>query len=198
MMIASAPPNFGMLQLTTSNPDALSHLYKRQKTKQPFWEYTHWKNSSKDGKTYLYWSAQAYIIQKSIVAKFISDVIHKRNNTNQYLLINTFYPCRRRYLYPCILSQCMFSDSYIYAGGDPVYISTLPLVTGAKIGFNSTIHQLEVGKHKEGFGFIKTMTKDVIDGIQNACGGRRKSLDGKLTNCEASGIPMFIKTAFIK
>lgn len=55
----------------------------------------------------------------------------------------------------------MFADSHIFAGGNPTYVSTIPLVTGAKVGLNSTIHQAEVDFHKEGFQKIKQVTQSV-------------------------------------
>jgi hypothetical protein len=67
---------------------------------------------------------------------------------------------------PCIRSNCLFADSYIYAGGNPTYISTIPLITGAKIGLNSTIHQEEVDFHREGFQKIRQITQNVKQILQ--------------------------------
>ena len=62
---------------------------------------------------------------------------------------------------PCILAQCLFSDTYIYSAGDPTYVHTLPLIGSSKVGDTSTIHQEQVGKHRDGFDAIDRVTKEL-------------------------------------
>lgn len=81
-----------------------------------------------------------------------------------YRIVNSFHgdECFLTQKKPCILSNCIFADSFIYAGGKPCYISNIPLVTGAMLGYNSTIHQIEADFfHKEGFMKIEALTKMV-------------------------------------
>lgn len=196
-LLETAPKDFTILQLTTSNPQALDSLWKKYSEKpnyksseakeakissnqERFWHLTDWKETTKNKKTYLYWSAQAYIIHKQrILEVFLQYVLRTAGNSTlipftpinhlQYLIVNGFFQekctlTRRR---PCILSNCLFSDSYIYAGGKPTYVSTIPLLTGAKVGLNSTIHQLEVDNHKEGFQKIKQITENLKNNIDH-------------------------------
>ena len=113
------------------------------------WTRSFWNTYTKDRKNVLYWSAQAYIINKNIIRPFIDDVIDiASNNTMSYKIINSFNPkkCNRTKIYPCILSNCLFSDSYIYSGGGPTYVLNFPLFNGDIIGYDSTIHQEQVRK----------------------------------------------------
>jgi hypothetical protein len=170
-LIQSAPPNFGILQLTTSNHEAVKYLWNdfshADSADSSFWYLTNWKNTSKNGKEYLFWSAQAYIIHKTILKPIIDNIVlpptvQESSNNNQSLsfrIVNSFFPnqCFFTTKRPCILANCLFADTYIYSIGQPTYISKIPFVTGGKVGLNSTIHQIHVQKHKEGFSMIKSI-----------------------------------------
>jgi GR25 family glycosyltransferase involved in LPS biosynthesis len=183
-LISSAPKDFGILQLTTSNEEALKLLWSTFKEKsaaekeiyndlenvekqhflrhydknltasERLWTENLWTSHTKDGRTNLFWSAQAYLINKRIIKPFIDDVVESHNGGSlSFKIINSFNPsvCTRTKKFPCILSNCLFSDSYIYAGGGPTYVSNIPLFTGAAVGLKSDLHQNQVGVHKKGF-----------------------------------------------
>lgn len=189
-LIKSVPnQDFGILQLVTSNVEALTALWEdfssstSSSTSSRFWKESKWTDKTKNGKTGLYWSAQAYLINKKVIKHFINDVIEsfhipiEKNELNiispssriygkysrfykvqrGFKIINSFHPsyCKRTKTFPCVLSNCLFSDSYIYAGGGPTFVSTIPLFNGAKIGLNSTIHQAQVYTHQEAFSLIR-------------------------------------------
>ncbi|RYG67514.1 hypothetical protein EON64_07270 [archaeon] len=169
-LISTAPKDFGVLQLTTSNTEALELLWdqysKGQQTERGtrYWRKTHWQDTTKNGKTFMYWSAQAYVINKQQVKSFIDDVVtsNAKGLVVGFRIHNSFFPqeCRRTRADPCIVSFCLFSDSYIYAGTGEEgghYVSTIPLVTGGKVGLNSTVHQLEVSAHRAGFTKIRSI-----------------------------------------
>ena len=117
---------------------------------------------------------QAYIINKRIVRPFVEDVVTKWFNSSSQLwelsfqIINSFnkHSCKRTKEYPCILANCLFSDSYIYAGGGPTYILNFPLFNGHAVGLNSSLHQEQVevdGGHKDAFAAIQK----IIDQLQS-------------------------------
>ena len=97
---------------------------------------------TRDKRYPLYWSAQAYLINKKAVKPFIDDVIVSTPAVSStstaslsFKIINSFFPkdCQRTRENPCILANCLFSDSYIYSGGGPTYVSHIPLFTGNSI-----------------------------------------------------------------
>ena len=99
---------------------------------------------TRDKRFPLYWSAQAYLINKKAIKAFIDDVIVSTPGTStststttslSFKIINSFFPkdCQRTRENPCILANCLFSDSYIYSGGGPTYVSHIPLFTGNTI-----------------------------------------------------------------
>lgn len=183
-LISSAPENFGILQLSTSNEEALQILWSTFKEKstiqksaynglenfekqnflhyydknlsarERLWTRNLWTSQTKDGRTSLFWSAQAYLINKRIIKPFIDDVVERHHDGSlSFKIINSFDPliCKRTKRFPCILANCLFSDTYIYAGGGPTYVTNIPLFTGAPVGLKSDLHQNQVGVHKKGF-----------------------------------------------
>lgn len=77
----------------------------------------------------------------------------------KFKIINSFYPefCKFTKAYPCVLSNCVFADTYIYQLLGPTYVSTIPLVIGGKIGYDSDLHQDHVYIHKLAFKIIHLM-----------------------------------------
>lgn len=176
-LVASAPPDFGILQLVTSNTEAIASLraqYDRGEDGSTgnssgngsrLWRRTEWNHFTRNGKTSLYWSAQAYLVQKRVVRAFLEDVVavDPASGRLRFRIVNSFFPdrCARTRQRPCVLSNCLFADSYIFAGGGPTYVSTLPLFTGARVGLASTLHQDQVGAHQAAFSLIRTVTADL-------------------------------------
>ena len=155
------PSNASIIQLITSNTEAIKQLFT-QYHHQDTTTYTHltsWQDVSKGGKHALYWSAQAYLIHLPSIKPFIDDVINMNSKTNvieSFKIINSFFPkkCKRSKNYPCVLCNCLFADTYIYAGGGPTYVMTIPLFNGGKIGYESEIHQNQVPVHRPAFQMI--------------------------------------------
>jgi GR25 family glycosyltransferase involved in LPS biosynthesis len=195
-LIASAPKNFGILQLSTSNSEALKQLwatfekqsslhytalssisssdkvsfyrnYDKDISSSALWTQNHWNSRTHDGKTTLYWSAQAYLINKKVIKPFIDDVVEvSKDGSLSFKIVNSFFvrSCKRTKAFPCILSNCLFADSYIYAGGGPTYVSHIPLFTGAAVGLASDMHQTHVETHKKGFDEIERIVQKVRHG----------------------------------
>ena len=191
-LISSAPKDFGILQLSTSNEEALKQLwstfkkessshyaatsalssssredYEKNLLPSTLWTPNHWNSVTNNGKTTLYWSAQAYLINKKVIKSFIDDVVEVSSNGSlSFKIINSFFvkSCKRTRSFPCILSNCLFADSYIYAGGGPTYVSHIPLFTGATVGLASDMHQTHVETHKKGFDEINSIVQEVRHG----------------------------------
>ncbi len=189
-LIASAPADFGILQLVTSNTEAINSLLAQFMSQQPsgmrksngsvsdsdvssgvsshrYWRRSAWNHFTKNGKTSLYWSAQAYIVNKRVVRPFIDDVVSlgsaDEGGRLRFKIVNSFFPnsCTRTKQRPCVLSNCLFADSYIFAGGGPTYVSTIPLFSGARVGLTSTIHQEQVSFHSDAFALIRAVTAEL-------------------------------------
>lgn len=196
-LISSAPKDFGILQLSTSNEEALKLLWstfkeKSATAKQNFtdlkplekeiflrhydknlsaagrlWTKNLWTSHTRDGRTILYWSTQAYLINKRVIKPFIDDVVHRNDDGSlSFKIINSFDPkhCRRTKQNPCVLANCLFSDTYIYSGGGPTYVTNIPLFTGAAVGLKSDMHQDQVDSHKKGFEKINNFMKKIRNG----------------------------------
>ena len=120
-LIQSAPKDFGILQLVTSNEEAINSLwssYKEMNTvnsntiHQPlrsnrneainiltdltinmsdsykkYWVYNPWTSLTRDKRTILYWSTQAYLINKKVIKPFIDDVIVVKNITSVDVIV---------------------------------------------------------------------------------------------------------------
>lgn len=208
-LILSAPRDFGILQLTTSSPDAIQMLLNIPKTDQQlhnfhfqteseYWHKVNWKDTTKNKKEYLFWSAQAYIIQKSILRTAMKYVVQEKERSSlSFKVVNSFFPnqCSFEESRPCVLANCLFADTYIYSLGKPTYVSRIPLVTGSKVGLNSTIHQGQVEFHKEGFSSIRKVYSLVRRCILNSCEGLQNTQNSSLLsgNCFNCTVPSFVK-----
>jgi GR25 family glycosyltransferase involved in LPS biosynthesis len=170
-LLSLIPSDAGILQLMTSNPEAIVRLWNRfnasSVTEKNLWKLTNWKDTSKGGRHALYWSCQAYLINKAIVKSFIDDVVSFDPLTLEiqgFKIINSFHPrnCVRTKKRPCILANCLFSDTYIYSGGGPTYVSRIPLFNGGLVGFRSEIHQEQVMQHQKAF----QMVSDIVNRLK--------------------------------
>ena len=104
------------------------------------------------------WSAQAYLIDKEAFRGFVSAAVQPdRSGLLGFKLISQQdfkRPNDRDNPYkPVIMSQCIFSDMFIYSVGQPAYILNAPIFNGAIVGHNSTynLHQKHVAFHVRGF-----------------------------------------------
>eukprot|EP01032_Pedospumella_encystans_P026815 gene26815-30310_t len=148
---------------------------------QALWKARQWSDFSRNGRSALYWSAQAYIINRRVAWKFLADILEvnripagftkekvmfnasRTDNVLSFKLVNSFvgHACQRRPERPCILGSCLFSFAYIFSAAQPAYVSQIPLFTGAKIGLESTLHSDQFAEYKKAFGKIKVITKEM-------------------------------------
>ena len=197
-LILSAPNDFGVLQLTTSNLEAIDRLWAEYERKLSFskasydklnnleekqrflekfegnqshtelWTESLWGTVSKTGREALFWSTQAYLINKKVIKPFIDDVVTSEANGDlSFKIINSFNQnkCHRTKRYPCILANCLFADTYLYAGAGPTYVTHVPLFTGAAMALSSELHQEHVAVHKKGFDRIDAITTEIQNGF---------------------------------
>ena len=167
-IIESAPSDFSVLQLSTTNTEAIDSLWDKyiKSGHSSFWTPNIWSDTTKNGKYTLYWGALGYVIRKSVVEKFLDDVIEIDTITKKlsFKIVNSFFPekCSRTKARPCVLANCLFSDSYIYSGAGPTYVAHFPLLTSGKaVGLNSTVHQTHVPAHVEAFEAINKLTLEL-------------------------------------
>ena len=151
----SAPPDFGILQLMTSNDYYSRYLWDNYKKDHKLWKPRVWE----DG----YWSAQAYLINKKNIRKFIDQVVRvdEHGAVSFHLMTDLMH---KRCMSGCVQPFCLAADTYIYNNGGPTYISTIPLFNGASVGYNSTIHQKDVNAHRKGFAVIDGVLSEVKSG----------------------------------
>jgi GR25 family glycosyltransferase involved in LPS biosynthesis len=177
IIVSTAPRPFGILQLVTSNVEAIESLWNKFlradniSASDSLWTENKWNDMTKDKKTTLYWSAQAYLVNITHLKSFVDDVVEVGFDGHLgYKLVNSFFPqhCTRTKARPCVLANCLFSDSYIYAGGGPTYVSHIPFFNGANISLVSTLHQDHVSKHQQAFTKIDEIAAEI----------RRKFADG--------------------
>ncbi len=234
-LVASAPPDFGVLQLTTSNIEALHMLwghYVRQcsggsssnsssssssnssssnssssssngasaddRCAAALWRLNKWTDKTKNGQYALFWSAQAYVINKRVVAPLLRDIAYVDNATGllEFKIVNSFFParCPRTSLRPCVLSNCLFADTYIFQAVGPTYVSAIPLVTGSRVGYSSDLHQTHVSVHKEAFGFIHNISAQLQQKQQQQQQQQVSSLD----DSERRGVPSLRLPSFLR
>lgn len=167
-IIAKAPKDFGILQLMTSNIEAIDELHDKyfaSERRTNLWTLNHWTNTTGNGKYARYWGALGYIINKRVVKPFLDDVVQHDRATglNTYKIINSFSPdrCKRTRDRPCVLANCLFSDTYIYSGAGPTYVFHVPLLTSGKR--RSTSHESHIEAHVTAFKRIE----EIVDKIKS-------------------------------
>ena len=75
-LVKTAPKNFSILQLVTTNVEAIHKLWDTYHgDPNNVWTPSYWNTMTKDKRTVLYWSAQAYLIHKQRIRPFIDDVV---------------------------------------------------------------------------------------------------------------------------
>jgi GR25 family glycosyltransferase involved in LPS biosynthesis len=149
-LVKSAPPNFGILQVTTSNSVEVGQMWE---------EYIVKANESVGPLTDValtaalwrphgvfagLWSTQAYIIQKSVVRGFIDRVV--KLNSKNVPMITIIHPNKSNAQFcaigrdvNCYLPFRLVADMYLYAAMTPVYSLKVPIFNGAVVGTNTTI-----------------------------------------------------------
>ena len=132
-------------------------------------------NTTGNGKYARYWGALGYIINKNVVKPFLDDVVthDTTSGLNSYKLVNSFFErgCKRTRDRPCVLANCLFSDTYIYSGAGPTYVHNVPLITSGKAA--STSHRNHIEAHLAAFRRIEEITKSMRDkGALLKCQGK--------------------------
>ena len=111
-LISTAPRPFGVLQLSTSNVEAIKNLwskFKRHKAsnssqarnavQESLWQRNRWNDLTRNKRYPLYWSAQAYIVNRTHLRNAINDIVERNplNGSLSFRIINSFFPqsCKR-------------------------------------------------------------------------------------------------------
>jgi GR25 family glycosyltransferase involved in LPS biosynthesis len=153
-----------------------------------YWRQTNWNDLSRNGKSSLYWSAQAYIVNRRTAWKVLGDIVEALNGTANvtllsgtaaasgagavgggistalgFKIVNSFSPgtCQRRPQRPCVLSSCLHSYGYIFSAAQPSHVSMLPLFATARLGLNTTLHPEHFAEYRKGYARVKSITADV-------------------------------------
>jgi GR25 family glycosyltransferase involved in LPS biosynthesis len=154
-LIKAAPPDFAMIQFVTTNERHLQLQWQHYTRTGELWTLR--------GDSDL-WCASAYLINKEKVKRLIDSIVIDIGNKTYRHRITAGYSR------PCFPAQCCESsdpssvltprghcvhaargyqaDNFIFAlVPAQTYISNVPIVTGGRVGFNSTIHQEHVHSH---------------------------------------------------
>lgn len=179
-LIASAPTDFGILQLITSNSFSVQNLWNVYKETEKYWV----KRKDRDD----YWCAGAYIINKPLLKPYIDAILSPFpydvfvQNPKSWLNANIIAGYEKPICYPklccngtkLILTDenkrfCIFAkrgyqaDHFIYSLlFDKTYMLTIPMLTGAKYGSLSTLHQDHVNFHVTAFQKIQNLSIELL------------------------------------
>ena len=147
------PANISKPNATVARPSA--HLHHGAEDQEHAYNHRLWTFRDRESTV---WSAQAYLIDKEAFRGFVDAAVRPdRTGRLGYKLISQQdfrRPNEKNNPYkPVIMSQCIFSDMFIYSVGQPAYILNTPLFNGAIVGHNSTynLHQKHVAFHVRGF-----------------------------------------------
>lgn len=175
-LAATAPKDWLVLQLLTSNGNRVSQLWEQYQSKKGKGDL--WMARRIFGPHHMdFWCAGAYLIHKERMKPIMERIFHVHKNGVVDLRIIAGYhrPCfpmgcchehdwNPPKLPPCIFSPRGFgADDFIYALG-PVYVLKVPVVGGAAVGNSSTIHQYEVKLHVDAFRIISGIIKKMHQG----------------------------------
>ena len=170
LLIDSAPKNFTILQLITSNGDLLQKYYNKYKEKTALWV----KRENLD-----LWCAGAYIVNKEKIRPFMDAMMEtmpdkrvlmkviaaygnmKENNRANLPPDSGKLPCFPPQccdasmsfieVYPCQYGPRGYqADHLLYMIGTTYYLA-VPLITSASVGNRSTMHQEHVALHQIAF-----------------------------------------------
>ena len=184
-LIASAPPDFTVLQISTSNFESITNLWRNyvKNNSETIWERRDYNK---------HWSTQAYIVNTRKIRKFLRTAVEpeRRNsstfefslyppqpllslcNTKKGLDWDSYDP--RRMSPPskmkfdqwrndkCYVSFRFYVETYLYESMYPAYISRLSLMVGSPQSRSSTLHPDHVEKfHGESFRKIVSIREEI-------------------------------------
>jgi GR25 family glycosyltransferase involved in LPS biosynthesis len=135
-MIAAAPSDFGILQLTSSNSEKVGALWKEyleeikkpasslRGSSNPQWVHRNWDS--------MLWSTQAYLIRKDAVRSLIEPIIKLNPSDHKYHMHIPKPPhgfvCGSASV--CILPFRIVADIYLYSYFAPSYMTRIPMFNG--------------------------------------------------------------------
>eukprot|EP01041_Mallomonas_annulata_P011470 gene11470-23988_t len=187
----TAPKDFLVLQLLTSNDNRVEQMWEQYK-KNPR---DMWIGRRIRGPHHMdFWCAGAYIIHRERFKPLLDRIFNVHPNGTIDLRIIAAYhrPCypigccdednwKPPKKPPCIYSPRGFgADDFIYALG-PTYVLRVPVVGGAGVGNTSTIHQYEVKRHVNAFRLIEGYMQEMRSASTSDSNGKGKGkVVGKL------------------
>jgi len=147
-LAASVPEPFAGLQLMSSADNEMKRLwqnYKKNPVPSNLWEQRKLES--------FFWSAQAYMINKTAMRPLIDEVFTVRDAAKvgtgaggeyDHLRVRIIsppkaFPCHRKGG-KCDFPMRLVSDTYIYAMLFPTFVTKVPIFNGADVGGNTTIH----------------------------------------------------------
>lgn len=174
-LAASAPPDFGILQLFNSNEGSMESQWLRYIKTGNLWA------DSFQHQAASFWSTCAYLIHRERLKPIIDKIAYEANGwVNLKVVAGIKKPCRPKiseccsfqndsmtfafsHIPPCIWAAKGFqADSYIYAIAK-TYVLNVPLITNGEGGNQSTFHQDHViNIHLSAFARQRTYINELI------------------------------------
>ena len=176
-LILSAPKDFAILQLLTSNDKLLKRNYKTYLQNGTYL----WKPRENHHAINDYWCAGFYIIKKEYFSRILNTIITPINSKAFRVKVIAGYEdkgcvpseccevkdkiIRRKYP-PCVHSPRGYSaDHFIYSLFiEQTYMITVPFITSATAANQSTLHQEQVGMHATAFDSINRIISSMKKG----------------------------------
>eukprot|EP01032_Pedospumella_encystans_P010904 gene10904-12723_t len=176
-LAASAPKDFGILQLFNSNEGSMESQWNRYTQSKHLWA------DSFQNQAASFWSTCAYLIDRDVMRPIIDKIAYANKDwVNLKIVAGIKKPCRPKvseccsfqndtmtfkfsHIPPCIWASKGFqADSYIYALAK-TYVLSVPLITNGAGGNVSTFHQDHViSIHQSAFARQRTYINQLISG----------------------------------
>lgn len=176
-LAATAPSDFGILQLFNSNEGSMESQWLRYVKSGHLWA------DSFQNQAASFWSTCAYLINREVMRPIIDRIAYEANGwVNLKVVAGIKRPCRPKtseccsfdnttmtfafsHVPPCIWAAKGFqADSYIYALAK-TYVLSVPLITNGAGGNVSTFHQDHViSIHQSAFARQRGYINELISG----------------------------------
>lgn len=186
-LVASAPNDFGILQLFNSNEESMKSTFERYiRSGQKPGNHVMWTEVRRK-QAAAFWSTCAYLINRDVMRSVIAKVAHPIRLSHEEKIALTIVagiekPCRPKltaccqnipgtdsYAFqlasPCFIAPKGFqADSFLYAM-TKTYVISVPMITNGQGGNESTFHQDHVeGIHAAAFLRQRTYINSMISG----------------------------------
>jgi GR25 family glycosyltransferase involved in LPS biosynthesis len=176
-LAATAPQDFGILQLFNSNEESMESQWLRYVKKGHLWADSFQQQAAS------FWSTCAYLINREVMKPIIDRIAYEANGwVNLKIVAGLKKPCRPKiseccsfdnttmtftfsHIPPCIwVAKGFQADSYIYALAK-TYVLSVPLITNGAGGNVSTFHQDHViSIHQSAFARQRGYINELITG----------------------------------